>query len=149
MRKTRHIGELFSAADIVGKDLFAKANVNIRVLPDVTSKIVQTAKAGSRLGTVYSYVNRNGQIWWYLNNPTGYVLHNASYLDTKALKEQGAKSTEQKIQEQEDANKTVLDKLKEGLSPTLNTLKWAVPAFLIGWAVIELSNKRSVKKSYV
>lgn len=123
----------FDISEIIGKTLFGLKDVNIYHLPSTASGIIKTVVAGQPVGVVYSYVEREGAIWWQLQN-SGYVKHQKGTFSTSALKDQGA-----------------IDELTKNTKPTTGaqvletlykTLKWALP--LIAIAVIAYY----VSKSY-
>lgn len=118
------MAKVYSAADVVGKDLFAKVNINVRSNATTESTKLATIKAGERVGTVYSYVygkdkngQRDGTVWWQLDGKfggkTGYVKHQVGWYDVKALEAQGLQSEEEKQQEKDDADKPWYEKLAE------------------------------------
>jgi len=105
----------YSAADVIGKDLFAKVNINVRSNSTTNSTKLQTIKSGARVGRVYSYVKgydekgvADGSLWWMLeekfNGVTGFVKHQQGWYDVKSLKEQGLQT-----QDEKDAEKAAED----------------------------------------
>ncbi len=51
-----------TAADVLGRYLIAKENVPVYDLPNGTR--IGEIKKGNSTAEVYSYVVRNGQVWW-------------------------------------------------------------------------------------
>jgi len=91
----------YSVDEIVGLTLYAKRGVTMYRLPDSSSEVVRTINSGDRVGTVYSYVNRSGNIWWQVGNgltTDGYVLHQTGIFDIGALRDQGALTTEELLE---------------------------------------------------
>ena len=73
-------------ADLVlNKNLYAKGKVQGYDLPD--GKVVLTFENGGLVGNVYSYVIRNGIVYWqfFKNNKPYYVKHDNNKLSLKEL----------------------------------------------------------------
>ena len=104
---------------IVGKTLYSKVNLNIRKLPDINSTIIKTVKPNDFVGVVYSYISKSDGIWWILEGnslyPNQYVKHQEGYFDLQNLRNQGAKTTEELLKEEEQKNKTFSDYWQEAL----------------------------------
>jgi len=113
---------VYSVDQVVGYSLYAKRRMNLYWLPDDTSEVVRIINAGERVGNVYSYIGRSGNIWWQIGNGIrvdGYVLHQSGSFDIDALRDQGLLSTAeileaQKAQELLDANPFTLNQLLGG-----------------------------------
>ena len=148
---------IYSVDEVVGYSLFAKKQVTMYRLPDTTSQVVRVVSAGQLIGQVYSYIGRNGNLWWQIGDGftvDGYVLHVTGYFDIDALRDQGALSTEeliaaQRAQEMMDANPFSLnsllgggDALKNligigsGIGNTLITVLKYAAIILVGYALI-------------
>lgn len=90
-----------SLYDAIGLNLYAKTNVN--KLDSALKKIGQFS-AGDYVGKIYSWITRNGKIYWIVENPTiggqyYYVLHQTGIFEiTKQIKSVIEK---EKIKEQE------------------------------------------------
>lgn len=132
--------QIYSAAQVIGKSLIAKTKINIRRLPSQTAEILSVTKPGQTVGKVYSYVEKEGFIWWQLNNEKGpWVAHKAGWYSITALKSQGAKTVEQEIEEKQENEKTITDKLSDFFSPTGAIVKYGLPIALIlgGFLVVD------------
>ena len=73
-------------ADLVlNKNLYAKGKVSAYDLPN--GKVVLTFENGGLVGNVYSYVVRNGIVWWqfFKNNKPYYIKHDNNKLSLKEL----------------------------------------------------------------
>lgn len=117
----------FTADQIIGKQLYTKQATPVFTLPDSTSAILKTIAAGGLIGEVYSYITRDGLLWWQIASG-GYVKHEKGKFDIKKLTDQGAISVE-------TLNAPSLaDQSKIALSALLSGLKWAIPAALIIFA---------------
>ena len=123
----------YSTADVIGKDLFAKVNINVRSNSTVNSTQLAKIKAGNRVGTVYSYVSgtdekgqKDGSLWWMLEDKfggkTGFVKHKVGWYDLKSLKEQGLQTQAEKDAEKEDEDKAWYEKLGEGVLANVKKL---------------------------
>lgn len=90
------MSEVISADQVVGRDLFAvKAGIKIKRNPSSDAETLRTLSRGDRVGNVYSFVERTGEIWWMLKpDATEYVLHEKGAFDLDALKQQGAMTNE-------------------------------------------------------
>jgi hypothetical protein len=85
---------LISADKIVYHDLYASGNVNGYSLPNNSSHIIHTYKAGDKIGNVFSYVQAtDGNVYWmvYANDndfanfiPT-YIKHDGTVLNVPDL----------------------------------------------------------------
>ena len=97
---------MYSAAEIVGKNLVAQKNVPLYRLPDDKAKAIYTVPAGTSVGIVVSYVKPKTDgtrnfLYWQFKDQNGkyyYVRHEENVFNIKALKEQGTKT----VQEQTD-----------------------------------------------
>lgn len=101
---------LYSADQVVDKDLFALKKVTIYSLPTTQSTITRTVNAGDGVGTVYSYVQKTDGLWWqfYSQNPNypdqmDYARHETGLFDMNKLVQQGALTTDEKIAKEQYA----------------------------------------------
>lgn len=95
----------YSANDIVGKTLIAKKNIDIKRLPSRLAPTVYTVRPGNTVGVVYSWIQKDGYVWWMMYDEKGqtyYVIHEPGAYDVGAINAQGAVSLET-IQEQQAA----------------------------------------------
>jgi hypothetical protein len=119
----------YSVDDIVGKTLIARKPVQIKRFPQNSAPVVYTVPAGQPIGTVYSWVQTDGNIWWmYLDDKgkTYYTKHQAGYYDIKSLEAQGTVALE-----------TVQDEQKKSESPIAYYLeRWTKPLIWAGVAYI-------------
>lgn len=76
-----HVDELKNADYFIGSWLTAKSPVNTYTSP-AGAVLDKTYKAGQLVGRIYSWVLRDGQIWWQLNDG-GFVQHAPGRFDTK------------------------------------------------------------------
>jgi hypothetical protein len=123
---------LFSADQVIGKQLIANKRINVRKLAGTDAPVLYVAEAGQSVGTVYSWVKRGNEIWWQLD-PRGFVQHNAGWYSIKALKDQGTITVKQQEEAKKEAEKSFTDKLGDFFSPTGTFLKYGIP---IGIAVV-------------
>jgi hypothetical protein len=132
----------FSADDIINKTLIAKINVVAYSQPFITSPVYAAYKSGQTIGVVYSYVIKNGVIWWLfydVNKKPYYVQHKEGKFSLTSLKDQGAKTTAQKTKEKEEKekeeNSTILDKFAAFGSDFGSTLKWVLIAAIVAFGL--------------
>jgi hypothetical protein len=105
-------GEVVSIDEVIDKTLFALKDVSIKRNPDENSVTVRTVHKGEKVGVVYSYVERDGYLWWILNpESTEFVLHAEGSFDLEALKEQGTQTDAEKQRKAELESAGFFDKL--------------------------------------
>jgi hypothetical protein len=120
--------------------LYALQNVNIYGSPE--GKPIQIVKAGNKIGTVYSYVVRNGQIFWMLTD-NKFVKHGDDLFDQQKLKEsilavQKAyqKKLNENVKKRQDANTNPLYRAGKAVeefsfSSNLKYLKWLLITIVV------------------
>jgi hypothetical protein len=144
---------VYSADEVIGKNLFAKKTVNIKKLPDSSSETLYVAKRGDNVGQVYSFVERGAKVWWQLlpkgSNLSayqgGYAMHESDAFDLEKLKSQGL-LTDQQMQENKDKeNETLWDKFStsfmnigDAVKGTTSFLKYFLPVVIVLVALILL-----------
>lgn len=109
-------GEIVSAAEVIGRDLFAKVTVIGYALADTKSKKLYSFKPNTNIGKVRSYIQRPGQVFWQIydnNNLPFYVLHESGKFDLKALKQQGTRTEEEKKEEEITLTDKILGIIKQ------------------------------------
>lgn len=114
---------------IIGKTLFAAKTVTVHRLPDPNSEIVATVQPGHTVGVVYSWVTRNGKIWWQFDNFT-YAIHEPDLYSLKKLYDQGVIDTSTQNQPSN------VERFKALMSKTIDNLGIAIPviiALIILW----------------
>lgn len=118
----------YNANEIVGKTLFAKKKIDVYNSSAPDGKIIYSVNSGDTLGPVYSWVMKNGALWWQLewqleaNNFGAFVKHEIGAFDVKALEDQGAQTTLDKINEEKEANKSSFDKIADLVSKNIKTI---------------------------
>jgi len=119
----------YSADDIIGKSLFAKKVVNLRKFASTEAPILAKTTPGDLVGVVYSYIKNPEGVWWQIkeDGKSFWAFHGPGYFDVQAIKDQGVKTTQQKIKEEQEANMSFGDK-------ALNLLKKAgiITAAIVG-----------------
>lgn len=104
----------FSAAEIVGKTLIAKKQINVYSLPDDDKQYkIAVVKKGAYVGTVYSWIQKPGGLWWQFQsgNKFYYVKHFTGAFDVTKLKKQGALTVEEQTATEEFNKLNELQKL--------------------------------------
>lgn len=105
--RRRHIGQdIFSADQVIGKTLIAKANVPLKRLPTASAPVIYTAKKGETVGRVYSWVMDGGTLYWQFLDQYGkpyYAQHRSGIFSVEALQQQGAQTLEE-IKEAQQAS---------------------------------------------
>lgn len=93
-----HIEETKTADHFIGSWLIAKDNVNTYTSP-AGGVLDKTFKPGQIVGRIYSYVLKDGNVWWHLDNG-GFVQHAPGRFDTKvALDSASGKTHEETMQD--------------------------------------------------
>jgi hypothetical protein len=104
----------FSAAEIVGKTLIAKSQVNVYSLPDVNKQYkIAVVKKGAYVGTVYSWIQKPGGLFWQFQsgNSFYYVKHFTGAFDVTKLKKQGTLTVEEQTSQEEFEKLNQIQKL--------------------------------------
>lgn len=107
----------FSAADIIGKTLYAKTAVPLKRLPEDSGSLIYTVPAGSVVGVVNSYIlpkpGRNANIYWQFSDGSRnfYAEHLIGRFDTKTVELQGSVSLEDQAAAAEAAAEGITDKI--------------------------------------
>lgn len=129
----------YNANEIVGKTLFAKKKINVFDSSKADGKIIYSVNPGESLGVVYSWGMNNGALWWQLeaNNFGAFVKHEIGAFDVKALEDQGAQTTLDKIEAEKEANKSTFDKIAELVTKNIKTIAIIGGIAFIATAVIK------------
>lgn len=98
-----------NADEVIGLDLYAAKTVTAYDYPDEPRTVVATYQPGDRVGTVYSYVLRNEQIWWQFENGQ-HVKHEVGLFDFEAFEEQGGKTLKEIEREKQLLTAGVVEK---------------------------------------
>jgi hypothetical protein len=95
---------LYSASEIIGKDLFAKQPIILKRVPTDSAPGIYTVAPGGRVGQVYSYLDykpgiRNSLYWMFYDsaNRPYYSEHKEGAYDLNTLKEQGSLSVKEQL----------------------------------------------------
>jgi hypothetical protein len=99
-----HIGDTYSAADVLNKTLIAKKKVYTYTTPSATrAQLIGHVKAGGPVGVVYSYIQNASGLWWMFRSGTAtyYVLHRVGLFDISSFAAQGLLT----IEAQDEAEK--------------------------------------------
>jgi hypothetical protein len=102
--------DTYSADQIVNKTLTARSQVDVfdRV-PGNGGKKIAVVKSGYPVGVVYSWVqDTDKSLWWQFKSSDGswyYVKHASGIFDVTSLKQQGALTTLEKIEQEQNADK--------------------------------------------
>ena len=107
----------FRADQIIGKSLVAREPVNIYRVPDDNATPVYFVRSGETVGTVTSYLNpgpgRNTLYWVFrdVNGRNYYTQHRPGMYDVPSLQSQGALTTAEELQAEQEKNKTTAEKI--------------------------------------
>jgi len=100
----------FNAAQIIGKTLWAKTTIKGNYRYPGSVEIIQFNR-GQNVGRVYSYIRDAGKtkLFWQFftgddpkNGKPYYVEHHEGIFDLTSIKEQGAKTIKQEVEEKKE-----------------------------------------------
>jgi hypothetical protein len=112
---------LYNANDILDKTLYAKKPVNVYSAPNNLLTPLYVVSSGNIVGVVYSWVKKDDIVYWHLYDNT-FVTHDSNKFSLEKLQEQGAQSTEEKLEAEAEANMPWYEKLAKTATKTLITL---------------------------
>jgi hypothetical protein len=112
---------LYNANDILDKTLYAKKPVNVYSAPNNLLTPLYVVSPGNIVGVVYSWVKKNDIVYWHLYDNT-FVTHDSDKFSLEKLQEQGAQSTEEKLEAEAEANMPWYEKLTKTATKTLITI---------------------------
>lgn len=122
----------FSADQIIGKKLYAK--MPVKALNSALQETGQIFPAGRLIGTVWSYVIRNGVVYWIIDKQSGFLIkQDATKL---SLDPQERKDLEIRQQQQQIKNKGAVPYYIEKYG------KWLLIAGLASVAIRELIKRK-------
>ena len=90
----------FSADQIIGKKIYAKTSV--KALNSALQPTGQVFTAGRLIGTVWSYIVRNGMVYWIIGNQNGFLIKQDAAqlsLDPQERKDLELRQQRQQIQD--------------------------------------------------
>lgn len=133
-------GGTYSVSEIVDKTLIAKKPVKVFDDAEMT-KYLRTVQPGSPVGVVYSWVidDTDGSVVWMIYGKFGnfiWAKHEAGVFEPPVL----AKSQEEIKKEQEEANKSLFDKIS-------GTVKGLVITGISAYVIKELAQTYIAKKN--
>lgn len=108
---------IINVSQVLGRDLFALKTVSVYTN---SGSLAYTVNAGERVGTVFSWLERSGQIIWILEDGNQ-VYHSPGTFNFQAIIDQGGKTTEQLLKEQEDAQKTWFERTFSNIGESFQT----------------------------
>ena len=127
----------YNLANIIGKNIFAKAKTPLYRAANDLSKPFSSINAGQFVGNVYSYIKpgKNTTKTWLMyydqQNKPYYSILTGSNIDEKSLKDQGVKTVEEETkaakQKQEFEEKGAIRYYIEKYAPYLIAALFVVP----------------------
>ena len=150
----------FSAAQIIDKTLKAKTQLNVYKLPNaIPANKIGIIQKGGIVGTVYSYVEVAGALYWMFKDSYGrnyYVKHATGAFDVLNIKSQGAFTVQEELSAAERAKMSELEKLAEkakdavssgadALNTTIKKTLFYAGLVLVGYFIV----KKEVKSSKI
>lgn len=123
------------ADEFIGGELIAAKKVIVYESPG--GMYVEEKTPGEKIGVIYSYVNKDGNLWWMLENGN-FVKHVAGNFNADSL-QQSLNQNERvkqaaidaKVQARKDANENPLYNLGESFLSFGNTLKWVIIGIVV------------------
>lgn len=144
--------KFFSGSQIVDKSLYARRDITRTDWQNGT-KTETKLKKGDYVGKVYSWVTISGVLYFMLytssNSNYNFVPYSDYNFSLSAIEAQGGLTVEEEAKAKEEETKSTFQKILDelGLTSLSNTLKWALPTFLIGYAGVKLYGEyNKVKK---
>lgn len=145
--------DIYNAGQVLGKTLIAQRIVDVyNKVPDMTgSKKIAGVKPGLSVGVVDSWVTNSldKSIWWQFRNTDGtfyFTKHEPGLYSINALKQQGALSTLEQIEEekkkQEAADKPWYAWLGESAEKAITTGAIVIGVVIIAKAFITSQNNK-------
>ena len=137
----------FSAAEIVGKTLIAKQLTPVLAAPSYRPGAIEiaTVRPGQPVGVVYSWTGgKAGEPlnWQFTDgNRFYYVQHKAGAFDVSALRQQGALTTQEKEEKLAEENKSLPEKIFEGLGKGARNVFFAGVALTALYLVLNRHKK--------
>lgn len=131
--------DIYSADQVIGKTLFAVANVPIKRQPSAAAPVVYTAAPGSSVGRVYSWVMDGPTLYWQFLDANGkpyYAKHQTGIFSVDALQQQGAMTLEQIKQAADEQNKSWWESLFGGIGSGAKGIV-TVGALVVGAFLLE------------
>lgn len=128
----------YSAADIIGKTLYAASQVPIVRLPFDDQIPLRFVDRGQIVGVVWTYFEPKpgrSTLYWGFKDPYGnefYAPHRSEYYDTQKLRDQGVLTTEEK---------------EAAKDPLASTAKSLLTTGLLFWGAIQLGKEYIRKKA--
>lgn len=110
--------DTLSVNDIIDGNLYALKPISVFNKPDGT--VLKTVPKGAFVGKVYSYVQKDGSVWWQLNDLKSFVKHTPDSFDLSKLK-QSVEAV--KVAKQVEIMKKVEDRLASNTNPLYTTGK--------------------------
>jgi len=127
----RHIGQdIISADQVIGKTLIAKTTVPLKRYAQASAPVIYTVKSGQIVGTVYSWVQDGGTLYWAFydqNNVPYYAEHKVGRFSVNALQQLGVQTLEDIQEAQSSANTPIGTTIERILKP----VGFAIAAFFI------------------
>jgi len=144
------MSKIYSVEDVIGKTLFSKRVIPVYRLPTTNSELKRIVETGQNVGTVYSWqkgLDDRNEIWYSLGfDKKEYVQHKEGNYDIEALKEQGVKTVQEKVQEKKEAGMSTADKIFSGVSGYGKKLGTILIVLVVAYFVVK--NFDDIKKMY-
>jgi len=137
----------YEIGQILDKSLYARKPVVRSDFNGTTTTKVSIAK-GNYVGKIYSWVESGGklQLMLYGQYPYGnFVDYDPYAFSEDALTAQGALTLEEEAALKAEADKSIFDKIFDGLGLTNigKTLSWGLPLFAVGYLGIKLYGEKN------
>lgn len=113
------------AAYYTGSKLVARKALKVYSSPSVAAPVVKAYEKGANVGIIYSWVVRDGFLWWQIDwfsgKPQGFVLHDPALFDYKIVQDTASGKTvaERNKAIEEAINNDPLSKLGKGVGDVL------------------------------
>lgn len=132
----------YPVSEVVGKKLYSSINQSNAVysLPNISINPLYVVDPAELIGTVFSYIEKDGRLWWQVETQGGtvYVLHQKGFFDIDRLIAQGMRTEEQVKEDQEQVGDTFLTPIGEVISTGLKEIKQIVTIIIAVTIIREL-----------
>jgi len=115
-------GKKKSADFYINSTLVAKTALPVYKIPSTSGDIVKSYTKGANIGKIYSWVVRDGQVWWQVNyfsgKPQGWVKHEKGLFDSEIAEQtsDGKAIEVKKEQERIEDEKSIGAQLTKGVT---------------------------------
>lgn len=127
------MSEIYNFNQLIGKTLFAdKNNVHTRTYASDIAPIANTYSKGQAIGIVFSWVQKQSEIWFMLED-NNFLKHTPGQINEEKLKEQGTQTVKEELEPAAKKDQSWFSSLfqTEIFSGTSQTIQTAIKIVVI------------------